>query len=292
MQKLVLGTVQFGLDYGINNKSGKPSFDEVKRILDFAYLNNIKFLDTAEAYGNSHEVIGKYHREEGSYRFKIITKFSSDKKNFPLNIYERVLKNIEELGVESIYCYMIHSFDDYQKYFNTFENDLSLLKKEGKIIKIGVSLYDNFELEKVLENDAIELVQIPFNLLDNNSKRKEVLELAKQANVEVHTRSVFLQGLFFKNKNDFSGNLKNLLPYVDNIKEISETYSIPVPELAINYPMNQENINQVLIGVDNLEQLIKNIDNLSGNLPNEVFDEIDKIDVEELDLLNPSKWKD
>lgn len=289
--KIILGTVQFGLDYGINNMSGRPSFDEVKRILDFAHSNNIKFLDTAEAYGNSQEVIGKYHHES-SKKFNLITKFSSSRNDLPPNIKERVLKDIEILGVESIYCYMFHSFEDYQKYYSAFENDLSLLKKEGKIIKIGVSLYDNFEIEKVLENNAIQLIQLPFNLLDNNSKRLEALNLAKQADVEIHTRSVFLQGLFFKNRNDFTGNLKTLLPYTDRINEISKSHSIPISQLAINYPLSQKNIDQVLIGVDNVEQLTQNINYLSDNLPNEVFKKIDQINVKELNLLNPSKWKD
>ncbi len=76
MSKIILGTVQFGLRLWINNNNGKPNHNEVKSILDYAYNNNINFLDTAEAYGNSHEIIGNYHANSNN-KFKVITKLFS-----------------------------------------------------------------------------------------------------------------------------------------------------------------------------------------------------------------------
>ena len=116
MRKIILGTVQFGLDYGINNKIGKPDNNEVKSILDYAFDNKINFLDTAEAYGNSHERIGEYHANSNN-KFKVITKFSSSRLDLPKNISQRINHHLKILNIDSIYCYMFHNYDDFNKYF-------------------------------------------------------------------------------------------------------------------------------------------------------------------------------
>ena len=100
--KIILGTVQFGLDYGINNKAGKPTYDTIKEILDLAFKKNINFLDTAEAYGDSQEKIGNYHLRSLNV-FKVITKFSPSRKDLPNNISERIKCNLNTLKVESLY---------------------------------------------------------------------------------------------------------------------------------------------------------------------------------------------
>src|SRR5690349_3253425 len=117
--KIILGTVQFGLDYGIANRSGKPTTNEVTAILDCAAANNVRMLDTAEAYGDSQEVIGRYHRAS-SNRFDVITKYSASRKDLPADIVSRVEKDIDTLGVDSLYGYMFHSFRDFETSFETF----------------------------------------------------------------------------------------------------------------------------------------------------------------------------
>jgi len=176
--KLILGTVQFGIKYGINNSAGKPTFRKVVDILNTAYVKGIRMLDTAEAYGDSQNRIGQYHNQN-SKKFKIITKFSPARKDLPKNIFDRVNKNLKTLRVEFLYCYMFHSFNDFKKYFPEMKNDLIRLKKESKIKKIGVSLHSNKEIEDVLLNNYIDLIQLPYNLFDNNNQRKESLRVKK-----------------------------------------------------------------------------------------------------------------
>ena len=94
--KIILGTVQFGLKYGINNTSVKPDFNEIEKILNFAYSNGICMLDTAETYGTAQIEIGKYHKKTNN-KFKVITKYSSKKSNLDQNIEKRVVNNIKEL---------------------------------------------------------------------------------------------------------------------------------------------------------------------------------------------------
>ena len=105
MNKIILGTVQFGLKYGINNDIGKPNFNQVKSIMDYAFENNVNFLDTAEAYGNSHEIIGKYHSSSIN-KFKVITKYSPKRTDLPQKISDRIFHNLSVLDIDDLYCYM------------------------------------------------------------------------------------------------------------------------------------------------------------------------------------------
>ena len=286
--KLILGTVQFGLDYGVNNTVGKPSKENIKSILDSAYSSGIQLLDTAEAYGDSQNKIGEYHNNSTN-KFNVITKFSSNTEGFSLNIIERVYNNLKILDVDKLYCYMFHSFDDFNKHFEKYRKDLLTLKKDGIINNIGVSLYSNDELESVLKFNEITLVQLPFNLLDNNNKRGNIIKKAKEKGIEIHTRSAFLQGLFFKNTSEFTVKIKPLEPYLNLLNDLcDEDYKMN--DLALNYVCNQKNIDKVLIGVDNVHQLESNILSEKKNIKKELTNNIEAIDVEETKLLNPSNW--
>ena len=286
--KLILGTVQFGLDYGVNNTSGKPSKENIKSILDSAYNSGIQLLDTAEAYGDSQNKIGEYHNNSTN-KFNVITKFSSNTEGFSLNIIERVYNNLKILDVDKLYCYMFHSFDDFNKYFEKYRKDLLILKRDGIINNIGVSLYSNDELESVLKFNEITLVQLPFNLLDNNNKRGNIIKKAKAKGIEIHTRSAFLQGLFFKNTSEFTVKIKPLEPYLNLLNDLCDK-DYKMNDLALNYVCNQKNIDKVLIGVDNVQQLASNMLSEKKMITKELTNNIEVIDVKETKLLNPSNW--
>ena len=286
--KLILGTVQFGLDYGVNNTAGKPSKENIKSILDSAYNSGIQLLDTAEAYGDSQNKIGEYHNNSTN-KFNVITKFNSNTEGFSLNIIERVYNNLKILDVDKLYCYMFHSFDDFNKYFEKYRKDLLILKRDGIINNIGVSLYSNDELESVLKFNEITLVQLPFNLLDNNNKRGNIIKKAKAKGIEIHTRSAFLQGLFFKNTSEFTVKIKPLGPYLNLLNDLCDEH-YKMNDLALNYVCNQKNIDKVLIGVDNVQQLASNMLSEKKMITKELTNNIEVIDVKETKLLNPSNW--
>ena len=287
MRKIILGTVQFGLDYGINNKIGKPDNNEVKSILDYAFDNKINFLDTAEAYGNSHERIGEYHANSRN-KFKVITKFSSSRLDLPKNISQRINHHLKILNIDSIYCYLFHNYDDFNKYFNLFKIELLELKKIGLIKKIGVSLHYNQNINDVLKFKDIDLIQLPFNLLDNNSKRETIFLKARELGVEIHTRSTFLQGLFFKDIDSIQGKLSVLKKHLKELKKI--VHKNEINNLAINYAYSNTNIDAILLGVDSLNQLKNNISCINNNKFNDLFSDIDQIIVKEDNLLNPANW--
>ncbi len=289
IKKLILGTVQLGLDYGINNQSGKPSQGKAFEILNTAFDNGISILDTAEAYGDSQHIIGKFLKKYPNKSFQIITKLAANSEIRPEVFLHHIEQNCSLLNVNELYGYMFHNYESFKDKINLY--DKFLLAKENKLItKTGISLYSNDQIEDVLNNyKEFDFIQIPFNLFDNATKRKALLDKAKSQYIEVHTRSVFLQGLFFKDKELLPEKLKVLEPYLELLNKIKIQYNIDTVKLALQYVLQKEYIDQVLIGVETPEQLINNI-NFSLKKEQIPHEAIDAINITENELLNPSNW--
>jgi aryl-alcohol dehydrogenase-like predicted oxidoreductase len=289
INNIILGTVQFGLNYGINNKKVKPNSKEIEKILNFAYDSGVNMLDTAEAYGTSQLEIGKYHKKS-NHKFKVITKYHSNFITLDHNIEKRILNNIKELGVSNLYSYMFHSFNDFVNNYKKNIDQLMICKEKGLFEKTGVSIYTNSEFETVLNEYNVDLIQLPFNLLDNVNKRKKLIEKAKIRGIEIHTRSAFLQGLFFMQINSIPQKIYPLRNALIQLNQIAKSYNIDINQIALNYVMQQDGIDKVLIGVDNLNQLKTNLNNIDYILNNEIIELVNKINIEDENLLNPSNW--
>jgi aryl-alcohol dehydrogenase-like predicted oxidoreductase len=285
--KLILGTVQFGIPYGINNKIGKPSREEVRLILDEAYTAGIKTLDTASAYGDAIDVIGQYHQLVDR-RFAIINKLQA--KGNCEDVCEAIQGELEKLHIQSFEAYLFHSYADYVSKPNVVEH-LREQKKKERISKIGVSIYTNEEFEFLLNENKVDLIQLPFNLLDNTNIRGELMQKAKAQGIILHTRSVFLQGLFFKSPDSLPVFLQPLRGYLEQLHVIAAEESSSMAALAIGYALHQEAINGVLIGVDTVEQLRKNLQYAQQPLTATAIEKIENIVVTEKELLNPVNWK-
>jgi len=282
MNKLILGTVQFGLSYGINNSTGKVSKAVASKILAEAKANGISILDTSYAYGDSEAVLGEL-LEKDDY-FKIVSKLPRTNEN-PKSIFEETTKRLKK---NKLYGYLVHHFDYFRENPDIWK-DIQTLKKEGLVEKIGFSLYRIQELEYLFsKNAAFDIVQIPYNILDRAFE--SYLKELKQRNVEIHTRSVFLQGLFFKPVDKLPEKLKPLEPYLFAISEFCEEQCITIEELALNSVIHHPDIDGVLVGVDNVVQLQKNIKSVWAEIPARVSEFIDTFDVKEKELLNPVNW--
>jgi len=283
--KLMLGTVQFGLNYGINNKYGKPSEKEVFEILDAAWEQNIKSLDTADVYGNSIELIGQYHHQRNR-RFNILSKFKDVSEG---QIFEQVKDSKNKLQIECFQVYSYHSFADYINH-PYLKDELQSLKYDGLIKKIGISVYTNSELEQVIEDENVDVIQLPFNLLDNQNIRGQYIDIAKKNQKEIHVRSVFLQGLLLMDEESIPQKLKSLKPYIKKLKSYCKEESINIQSLALSYAIYNQQIDYVLIGVDSKAQLLENIASIADH--KNAFDFINQhIIVKEIELLNPVNWK-
>lgn len=286
IQKLILGTVQFGLDYGINNPAGKPRECEVEKILVRAYESGIRCLDTAEAYGTAHRIIGNFHIKYPDIRFDIITKIPG---NFHGPITTKIESYLKELNVDSLKGFLFHSFESYQLNKDEIVK-LSALKAQGQIESIGVSAYTNLQIEVILQDEFIDIIQLPFNLLDNINLRGEMLSKINDSGKIVHTRSAFLQGLFFIESDSENKVARDLMPELDYLRKLAKENNITIQKLAINYCLQQPLIQNVLIGVDDIDQLNQNISDANYILPSNIISQIDYINIKKVDLLNPSLW--
>jgi len=288
MSKIALGTVQFGIDYGINSMRGQVKPSEVEDILNYAHCQNINLLDTAPAYGNSEQVLGGVNVKN----FKVVTK-TRHFENAEIGVHEIELiekdftRSLVDLKQDSVYGVLVHNADDLLKPgSDKIFDKLQELKQEKKIEKIGVSIYDRNQLQAILENFEIDLVQLPFNILDRRLIDGGMLSILKNKGIEVHARSIFLQGLLLMSEqhrpdkfNRWSGLWKIWHEWLNDNQ-------ITALEATIRHAISLPEISKVLVGVDTKDQLKEIITASSGTLPS-IPDEMFTNDV---NLLNPSNW--
>lgn len=282
--KIILGTVQFGLKYGISNTIGKPQTAEIFEMLDYAFTSGVQILDTAESYGDAIDIIGKYHSENNKNIFKVISKF---KLTANYDLTKNVKITLSRLNIHSLYAYLLHQpeFIALPEVIKEF----SLLKKNNLIRFAGVSIYTNEQFEQAIYADHIDVIQIPYNLFDNKNCKGDLLELAKSSNKIIHSRSAFLQGLFFKNPEDLTPIVFSLKKELIYIQELAKSNNMGIGELALNYCLAESRIHNVLIGVETLEQLKRNLEPVK-KLNADVIKRIDNINIIDKQLINPALW--
>lgn len=282
--KLILGTVQLGLNYGINNQSGKPNQQEAFSILDLAHRSGIKTIDTAEAYGDSQAVLGKYFQENGT-DFRILTKF----KNEGASLKKQLDETLSVLHAKKVEGYSFHRFIDMQD--SSLVKELIALRSEEKIQSIGVSIYLNEEFQAAIDSDFIDTIQIPFNLLDNWSIRGVLVAKAKSKGKKIHVRSVFLQGLFYKRPESLTPYFQSIAPQLVQLQDLAKDCGVTIGQLALRYALSFPEIDGVLIGVEKKSQLEENLKALDLVLPPELWKQITAISVKDASVLDPRNWK-
>ena len=287
MPKLALGTVQFGLDYGINNISGKLSLLEAKKLLLSAEKANIDLLDTAISYGNSENILGKV----GVSNFDIVTKLPHlpkicDDINFWVEA--QLSKSLKKLDLKSAYGLLIHNPADlFGGYGKDLVRALQLIKSKGIVKKIGISIYNPSDLNKLLSIMNFDLIQAPLNIIDRRLEKSGWLSRLYQEGIEIHTRSTFLQGLLLMKKKEIPKKFKKWSHLLDKwFNEIDKNNSTALKE-CLSYPLSLSKISRIIVGVDNNNHLI------------EIIDSINKVDFEkdwsfmsndDEMLINPINW--
>jgi aryl-alcohol dehydrogenase-like predicted oxidoreductase len=282
MSKLALGSVQFGMDYGISNTGGRVPFREVEKILNLAMENGINTLDTAPGYGNSEQVLG----EIGVNDFHIVTKTIPLKLGVD-NVLQSFYQSLIDLNTTSVDGLLIHNISDIKdKQFDALYKELNKLKQDKVINKIGFSTYIPNQVDFLLDNFDFDLIQVPFNVFDTRLVEGGQLQKLKNKKIEIHARSVFLQGILL--------NFHSLPEYFSTWREQFVEYQLIVKEsglslleYALNFVIGFEEIDKVIIGVENCNQLqeaissleVKNNINYKDNGLNDPF------------LVNPSNWR-
>ena len=286
MSRLALGTVQFGLPYGVANKSGQVSRAEAKSMLEVASERGISTLDTAIAYGESEQCLG----EVGIENFKVVTKLPALPKE-SLDVAEWVKQQVDEslsrLGVSNVYGLLLHRSEELlgsngQELYKV----LNLLRERGLVKKIGVSIYAPNELELLKTDFNFDLVQAPFNIIDQRLLISGWLQRLKDDGVEIHTRSAFLQGLLLMKQADIP---KKYLPWNDLLScwhSWLDENNFSALHASLAFPLSFPEVDSVVVGADSQSQLLEII-NASINVLNI---EMPNLSCSDENLINPANW--
>lgn len=285
--KLALGTAQFGSHYGLTNNLGKVPLYEVKKIISKAKEINLKTIDTAMDYFDSEEVLGKTNVTD----FEIISKLPEipKKTNIKVWIQDKVKKSLFNLKVLKLRGLLLHKpIQMLQSDGDEIFNSLNHLKEIGLIEKIGVSVYNFEELDILIKKFKFDIVQAPINIFDRRIIDSKTIYELKKKNIEIHARSIFLQGLLLLEKNKLPKKFlywKNLwnewFNWLDQESKISNLSA------CLNYVFSIKEIDKIIIGVNNYIQF-KEILEETRNYKNIT---IPKFKIEDKKLLNPYNWK-
>ena len=283
--KIALGTVQFGTHYGVANTNGQVNRSEAEKILAYAKNSGVNTIDTAIAYGSSEQCLG----EVGVDGYQVVSKLPEipdDHGNLKLWFDRQVHWSLEALGVKKLSGLLLHRPSQLLDPDKKELWDLLLqLKSDGVVEKVGFSIYTPNELDKLWDSFKPDLVQAPYNVFDRRLDKSGWLQRMSEENVEVHIRSIFLQGLLLmgegKRPEKFS-KWRSLWCQWDDW--LSENEIEPV-QAAVSFALSDKRISRVVVGVDSLEQF-KNIISAANNIGQ--FPESFRIT--DTRLLNPSEW--
>lgn len=284
--KLAVGTVQFGMKYGINNKRGKIPKKEVCKIIDIAIKNNIDTFDTTYTYGNAQDILGKYQINH-SKKLNLISKVPINQEGSINKIITITQKNFRS---KHFYCILIQNPNYYLKYKNDWKYILNL-KKAGTVEKIGFSVNDPLEVKNILKSSIKpDIIQLTHNLFDR--RYEKYFKPLSINGVEIYTRSVFLQGLLLKDPNKLSRYFSDIKYKLKILNELSKKTKIPVPAICLFFSLTNHYIKKVIIGVDSFKQFQKNIQYSRLKLKYSEFNSIlSKLKVNDIKIINPVMWE-
>jgi aryl-alcohol dehydrogenase-like predicted oxidoreductase len=283
--KLVLGAVQFGKNYGLVNGK-KIDSSELKKIEELVLKSNIKFIDTSINYGDSEKIIGNSNLN----KLNVITKIKLPKKNIKIEqwLEKKIYLSLKKLRINRIYGILVHDYRDLlgtqgKKYLECLYN----LKKKKIINKIGISIYSPNDLKKIWGFWKPEIVQVPFNILDQRIQNTGWINILKKSRVLIFARSCFLQGLLLSNYK-LNKKFKKFYKILDQFSIWCEFREISRLQACIDFIKMNKNIDYLVVGFNNyfqFEEIVKSYNNKKiVKIPN-------SFSTNKLDLIDPRKWQ-
>jgi aryl-alcohol dehydrogenase-like predicted oxidoreductase len=276
--KLALGTAQLAGGYGIAS-IGTPSRGEVANILRVAQSSGIDTIDTAAAYGKSEDLLGGL----GVTGFRIVTKLPLHAR--AVDVAECVGQSLRRLQVQNLAAVLIHRFEPSGATLDL----LAALRAHPSVQQAGISLYYPSELEWLLASGAaLDVVQVPLNVLDQ--RFVPWFGPLEARGIEIHVRSVFLQGLLLLEEKAVPTALAAVRPALGRLRELAATHSLPVAAILVGFASQHELIHRVVLGVDSADQLREHTDSAGCGLSTDLVAELRGLAAQDNDLLIPSRW--
>lgn len=286
--KIGLGTAQLGLDYGIANRGGRPTRAEILAILDCAVEHEIRVLDTSPSYGECESRIGEL--EPSGARFSIVTKTPplAGEVDAALHVKSHLRESLRRLDAASVHGLLVHRPEDLLgSRGREIHEALCELRAQGTVSKIGVSVYTGSQIDAVLERHPIDLIQIPLSVVDQRLLDSGHLRSLKAANIEVHVRSVFLQGLLLLDPAELPAHFEPFREPLRNLSDAAEREGLTLLEAALGFVRGLADVDLLICGVDSAAQL--------GQLVRAARRDVDPerfrgFGIGDPQILDPSRW--
>ncbi|MFC5411490.1 aldo/keto reductase [Larkinella bovis] len=300
VSKLALGTIQLGMNYGIANTGGAPSEMESFSLLDLARTAGINTFDSARTYGKAEQILGAYFNKLPACDDLIISKFKYDwsprqslEKAWELT--EASIKaSLTDLKRTQIGLVLYHkgAAEPMEEVFRIVPVLINRLKEKGYIQHGGISLYYSAEAHSLIDDPVFEAVQLPLNVFDQGIIQDGTLADLSTKGKLIFVRSVFLQGLFFRNPSELSGVLTQAIPFLTQLEGLARRYEFSVSELAFGFIRDLPEVHSLVIGAENQKQILSNLELLHGpTLPDSLKNELRELckDVPK-EVITPGLW--
>lgn len=284
--KLALGTVQFGLNYGVANHSGQVALSQVQEILALAKCAGITTLDTAIAYGDSEQILGLV----GMDSFSIISKLPPLPENVAVQpwVEAQIKSSLQRLNVKKLNGLLLHrALDVVGERGLELQHALQFSVDQGWIDATGISIYDPTELDQIIPVWRPALIQTPLNVFDQRLIQSGWLKKLTDLNIRIHTRSTFLQGLLLMSVKDIPEYFFPWKKHLDAWHIWCNKQSVTPLQAAFAFLNQIHDIENVVVGVDSalhLSQILKNVQE-------QIDTDWQQWAISDKNLIDPSRWE-
>jgi len=289
--RLVLGTAQLGFEYGIANRNGRPDFAAASRILEVAWKGGVRLLDTAQAYGESEDVIARFLENHPDMRFGVISKLDPEINASDSDAIEVGVRQCREKFGQPLSGVLFHDNAALALLNNEARRAMGRCIESGATTAFGISTYTPENFQAALDEDAIHIIQAPFSVLDRRLSESGLLNRAIQSGKKVFLRSVYLQGLLLMEPKDLPPKLAFATGTIERWRNICLQHSLTPLQGALGYIRSRVADAFIVIGCETASQVDENIAAINGpELHPDFFAAIEALKADDHRTVDPSKW--
>jgi aryl-alcohol dehydrogenase-like predicted oxidoreductase len=293
VSRLVLGTAQLGMTYGIANRTGQPDIKTATRIIETAWDHGIREFDTAQAYGESEAILGEALATLNiSDQARIITKLAPqlDPRDIS-SLRNAVAESMERLRVPSHYILMLHR----ESWLDSLDGGLKYMLQEyvseGVARYIGLSVYSPEKALQALDLELFNMIQVPANIFDRRFADAGVFQKAEEQGKQAYVRSVFLQGLLLMNADNLPHRMSFAKPDLALLERLCQKYHLSRQQISLIYAKQRYPAAKIIFGAESAEQVKQNVETWKGTLTDTIMKEIEDAfgQIDEI-LTDPTRW--
>ena len=288
-KKLGLGTVQWGMKYGVSNSCGRTGGAEISKILTVARESGLSLIDTAALYGEAEKALGQQQLEG----FRLVTKTPRFAKGRITDrdaktLVETLEKSLGLLRTDHVYALLVHHVEDVLVSGGEYLIEaMASLKDRGLVKRVGASIYDSRNLELVVERLRPDIVQLPLNVLDQRLIEDGSLDFLRHRGVEIHARSAFLQGLLLMPLNQIPDYFTPWRSILDRWNAACDRQGVSPLQAALGYVTRLDAIDYCILGVESASHLQQCLLALQSS---DAFD-ASGLSSADTGLVNPMNWR-